>query len=121
MKRFRELKKLFLFIGLGILLIAFIFKWSDAAVCYFRTLLGIAIFFKLLFLISVFRAKGFKLNLWFGLMLSGVAMILLSMLFKTTFPIPILYSILFYGAIMLKVLGLVLMLFSQRKKREDSR
>ena len=116
MKRPQESKKLFLYIGLGILLAAFIFNRLGVAVCYFRTLLCIAVFFKLLFLLSVFRAKGFKLSLWLGLILSGVAMILLSMLFKTTFPIPVLYNILFYGAITLKISGLVLMLFSQSKK-----
>ena len=116
MSRPRKSKKQLLYIGLGILFVAIIFKWLGVAVCYFRTLLGVAIFFKLLFFVSVFRAKGFKLNLWLGLILSGVAMILLSMLFKTTFPIPVLRDVLFYGAIMLKISGLVLMLFSQRKK-----
>ena len=116
MSRPRESKKQFLYIGLGILLAAFIFKWLGVAVCCFRMLLGAAIFFKLFFLVSVFRAKGFKLNLWLGLILSGVAMILLSMLFKTTFPMPALRTTLFYGAITLKISGLILMLFSQRKK-----
>ena len=116
MSRPRESKKQFLYIGLGVLLAAVIFRWSGAAVCYFRMLFGIAIFFKLLFLVSVFRTKDFKLSLWLGLILLGVVLILLSMLFKTTFPIPILYNLLFYGAIILKILGLMLMLFSQRKK-----
>jgi uncharacterized membrane protein HdeD (DUF308 family) len=108
--------KAFLYGGLGVLLIAFAVKWMGMPVYAFRILLGIAIALKMVFLIFVFRAKGFRPGLWLYLILSGVAMILVSMLFKTVFPVPALYRILFCGAILLKMAGLALMLFSKRKR-----
>jgi len=88
-------RKIYLFIGLGTLLIAFIVKWADAPLIYFRILLGVAISFKSIFLIFVFREKGFKPALWLYLILSGVAMILLSMLLKNIIPMPALNKTLF--------------------------
>jgi hypothetical protein len=108
--------KIFLYTGLGILLTAFILKWSAAITYWFWILLGVAIVFKVAFLISVFRTKGFKPKLWLFLILTGVAVILISILFKTVFHIPNVYKILFYIAIALKTTGLILMIFSNRKK-----
>ena len=105
----------FLYSGLGVLGIAFVAKWLDASVCCFGILLGVAITLKLLFLISLFREKGFKPSLWLYLILAGVATILLSMLFKNIIPMPVLYSVLFYGAIALKISGLILMLYSRMR------
>lgn len=109
-------RKIYLFTGLGILLIAFIVRWIDAPLFYFRILFGIAISFKSIFLIFVFQEKGFKPGLWLYLILSGVAMILLSLLFKNIFPIPALHKTLFYGAIVLKISGLVRMLYSKKAR-----
>lgn len=109
-------KKMYLFIGLGILLIAFVVKWANAPLFYFRILIGIALLFKFIFLIFVFREKGFKPALWLYLIMSGVTMIMLSMFFKNIFPMSSLYKILFYGAITLKISGLVLMLFSKKSQ-----
>ncbi len=109
-------RKIYLFIGLGILLIAFVVKWADTPLFYFRILLGVVILFKSIFLIFVFREKGFKPALWLYLILSGVAMILLSMLFKNIILIPALNKTLFYGAITLKISGLVLMLHSKKSQ-----
>lgn len=108
-------KKIFLYSGLSLLLIAFTVKWTGAPLCCFRILLGIAISLKSIFLILVFREKGFRPSLWLYLILSGVAMILLSILFKNTFPMPVLNKILFYGAIILKVSGLGLMLLGRKR------
>jgi uncharacterized membrane protein YbaN (DUF454 family) len=107
--------KVFLYSGLGILLIAFTFQWAGMSTYYFWVLLSIAIVFKAFFLVSVFRLKGFKPSLWLYFILAGVAMILISLLFKTIFPIPVLYKILFYGAISLKITGLILMILSKMK------
>ncbi|MDR1602250.1 MAG: hypothetical protein LBS42_07470 [Tannerella sp.] len=111
----RKSGKAFLYGGLGVLFIAFAVKWTGMSECVFRILLGTAIALKAVFLVYVFRAKGFRPGLWLYLILSGVAMILVSMLFRTAFPVPALSGILFYGAIALKVTGLILMLFSKRK------
>jgi hypothetical protein len=99
MKQKQKPNKILLYSCLGILLIAFIFQWTGPPSYYFWILLGFAIVFKTLFLISVFRLKGFKPSLGLYFILTGVAMILISLLFKTIFPLPVLYKILFYGAI----------------------
>ncbi|MCC8133991.1 MAG: hypothetical protein LIP04_10780 [Tannerellaceae bacterium] len=109
-------RKLCLFIGLATLLIAYVAKWADAPLFYFRILLGMAISFKSIFLILVFREKGFKPGPGLYLILAGVAMILLSMFFKNIFPVMALHTILFYGAILLKISGLVLMLYSKKAR-----
>ena len=109
--------RIFLYIGLGVLLAAFIARWLGAPLCCFWILLGLAVFFKASFLITVFRAKSFRPGLWLYLILAGVAMILTSHLFKTVFPIPVVRSILFYGAISLKISGLMLMLLRKKQPR----
>jgi hypothetical protein len=101
--------KALLYAGLSVLFIAFSVKWSGMQSYYFWLLFGIAILFKMFFLISVFRIKKFKPGAWLYFILTGVAMILISLLFKTIFPIPTLYRILFYCAISLKATGLILM------------
>jgi len=108
--------KLFLYIGLVLLFIAFFFKWTGIWITSFGILLGIAIVFKVLFLLMTFREKGFKFQLWIYLMMAGVGLILLSMLFKTVIPVQLVHKVLFYSAILLKITGLVLMLFSQKRK-----
>ncbi|MDR1349068.1 MAG: hypothetical protein LBJ63_11710 [Prevotellaceae bacterium] len=116
MKQIQKHKKTFLYVGLGILAIAFAFKFTVAPAYYFWLLLSTAIIFKIFFLTAVFSEKGFRPSLWLCLILTGVALILASMLFKTVFPIPALYKVLFYGAISLKVTGLFLMIFSKRQE-----
>jgi hypothetical protein len=115
MKQTRKPKRAFLYGGLGVLLVAFAAKWTGMAAYCFWTGLGIAVALKTLFLISVFRAGKFRPGLWFYLILTGIGLILISLLFKTVFPVPLLYQILFYGAISFKVSGLILMLRSRGK------
>ena len=105
----------FLYSGLAMLLFAFLCKWAGMPGYCFWGLFVMAIALKTLFLVFAFRKNGFKPKPWFYFILAGVALILLSMLFKTAIPIPVVYKILFYGAITLKVAGLLLMLFSRRK------
>ncbi|MDR1552391.1 MAG: hypothetical protein LBS69_02870 [Prevotellaceae bacterium] len=112
MKTIQKHRKLFLYSGLSILAVSFIVKWTGAPLYYFHILLCTAIVLKMLFLIAVVSIKGFKPGLWFYFILAGVAMILISMLFKTAFPI--LYKILFYGAIALKTAGLILMILHKK-------
>ena len=102
----------FLYTGLVILLIAFIIRlvFKDIPSCYFWTLTGIAITLKAIFLINVFRDKPFKPALWLNLILIGVAMIFISMFFKYIYPVFLLRQIFFYGAILLKSTGLILLL-----------
>ncbi len=109
--------RIFLYVGLSILAAAFILKYSTALPVYcFWIMFGVAISCKIIFLIAVLRSKSVKVGLWLYLILAGVAIILLSMLFKNIFPMPILRNILFYGAISLKVIGLVL-LFTQKRNK----
>ena len=106
---------LFLYSGLGILLASFVCRWIGMPACCFWLLLGIAIILKTLFLVFTFKEKGFKPKLWLHFILSGVVLILFSLLFKTIIPIPTVYKVLFYSAITLKVTGLLLMIFYRRK------
>ena len=107
--------KLFLYIGLGILLLALLSRWTGLPPYCFWILFSTAILLKALFLLSVFREKGFKPQLWLYLILAGVTLILLSMPFKTI--VPMVYKMLFYSAIILKVSGLVLLLFPRINNR----
>jgi hypothetical protein len=108
--------KIFLYSGLTLLLTAFAVKWlrPDVPAVYFWLLLGMAITLKSVFLVHVFRRKDFKPALWLYFILAGVLMILVSLLFKHVYPIPPVRLTLFYGAIILKVSGLVLLIM-QRK------
>ncbi|MDR2384866.1 MAG: hypothetical protein LBD80_04275 [Tannerella sp.] len=115
MKKIQKRRKSFLYIGLGILAIAFITKQTGAPAICFWILFFVAILLKTFFLIAVVSAKEFKPRLWLYFILTGVVMILISMLFKTAFFLPFLYKILFYGAISLKVTGLILMIFSKKQ------
>ena len=108
-------KIVFLSGGLAALLIAFVCKWAGMPAYCFWGLFGMAIALKTLFLVAAFREKAFKPKPWLYFILTGVALVLLSVLFRTIFPIPAVYKCLFYGAITLKVTGLLLMLFSLRK------
>jgi D-alanyl-D-alanine carboxypeptidase/D-alanyl-D-alanine-endopeptidase (penicillin-binding protein 4) len=108
--RHNKPKKVFLYSGLTLLLAAFTAKWTGTPAGCFYLLLGAAIAFKTLFLITVFRHKGFRLSRGLCFILAGVFLILMAMLFKTIFPLPMLHTILFYGAIALKVTGLILLL-----------
>ena len=103
--------KAFLYIGLVTLLFALISRWTGLPASCFWVLFSIAILSKSLFLFFSFREKGFKPQRWLYFILTGVALILLSMPFKTIVPIPWVYKILFYCAITLKATGLVLLLF----------
>ena len=102
--------KVFLYAGLVILLVAVSVRWIWPFSTAFWILFITAIILKAYFLITVFRAKGFKPGLWLYLILAGVALIFLSILFKTVFHIPLLRDILFYTAICLKIAGLTLSL-----------
>jgi hypothetical protein len=115
----RTPKNAFLYGGLGVLLVALVSRWAGMAASCFWIWLGVAVALKTLFLISVFRAGKFKPRLWFCLILTGVGLILTSLLFKTVFPIPVLYKILFYGAISFKATGLVLMLLQKKRSMEN--
>jgi hypothetical protein len=113
MKKNQKPNKLPLYAGLCLLLVAFTVKFMGMSDYCFWILLGVAITFKTFFIISVFKTKGFKPAMWLYFILTGVAVILISMLFKTIFPVPILHKILFYIAISLKITGLILMFYSK--------
>jgi len=103
--------KIFLYIGLCILVIAFVVKWLFTSKYLFWILLGLAILFKIYFLIVTFRSKSIKVGLWLYFILAGVILILLSLLFKNI----ILHNTLFYSAILLKTTGLILLLLKKIK------
>lgn len=75
----------------------------------------VAILLKVVFLFNTFRAKEFKFTPSLLLICIGVVMILVSLLFKSVFDVPLLRDILFYGAIALKITGLVLMFIEKIK------
>jgi len=106
--------KVFLYSGLTLLFISFLVRWIDAPLYCFWSLFISAILLKGIFLVNVFRAGDFKASLWLYFILAGVVMIFVSILFKTVFPIPLVRNILFFGAISLKVIGLLLMVFQKR-------
>jgi len=109
----RKSDKAFLFSGLAMLMLAFFCKWTELPTYCFWILLGIAIALKTLFLLSVFRT-GFKPNKGFYFILTGVGMMVVSMFFKYFYPIASLGKILFYGAITLKIAGLIMMIMHKR-------
>jgi len=105
--------KLFLYTGLCLLCIAIILRWQNISSLFWVPVFFIAIVLKAVFLVDLFRTKEFKLTLWLVLIITGVVMILTSMLFKYVFDFPVLRQILFYGAISLKVIGLLIMLIGR--------
>jgi len=110
----RKNNRLLLYIGLSLLAVSLITRWAGVPSTVWIPMFCLAILLKATFLINVFHAKGFKMSLWLLLILIGVAMILLSLIFKSVYPVEWLRNILFYGAITLKVSGLILML-AQKK------
>lgn len=104
----------FLYTGLFLLFIAFTFRWIGVEGTLFWVLFAMAILLKTVFLVNIFRMKGFQPKVWLYLILTGVVLIFISLLFKTVFPIPWVRNILFYGAIVFKVTGLVLMLVQKK-------
>ncbi|MDR2127073.1 MAG: hypothetical protein LBP63_09625 [Prevotellaceae bacterium] len=115
MEKIRKHKKTFLYGGLGLLFVSFAVKWLGVSIYCFWILFCMAIILKALFLICAFSSKGFKPGLWLYLILAGAVMILISMIFKTAVPVPVLHKILFYGAVSLKTAGLLLMIFYRQK------
>ena len=116
-------RRLLLYIGLGLLALFFAAGRAGAPAYLCWTLFGVAIACKTLFLIRVFSAKGFRAGSWLYFILAGVALILLSMLFKTPFPAPALQKTLFYAALGLKATGLCLLVFKKKnlKPEEEER
>jgi len=112
----RKPHKAFLYSGLSALALAFFCKWTGIPTYSFWVFLGIAITLKTSFLISAFRTKS-KPNAGFYFILAGVGMILISMFFKYIYPIFLLGKIIFYGAISLKITGLIMMIFFDNKSK----
>lgn len=100
--------KLYLYTGLSLLFIALLIRWAGGAAICWIPIFSLAIVLKAAFLFLIIRSRKFKWSLWLILILIGVAMMLASLLFKYIYPIPLLRNILFYGAIILKITGLVL-------------
>jgi hypothetical protein len=103
----------FLYAGLLALCLAFILKRANSP-ALFGILLSSAIALKSFFLVTVFRVRGFKAELWLYLILAGVAVMLFSLFFKSSFPV--LHKTLFCVAIFLKLSGLYLLI---RQKKND--
>ena len=112
-------ERIFLFGGLIFLFIAFVIRWLGASNFMFGTFLILGISLKTVFLITIFRSKGFRPGPGLYLILAGITMILVSLLFKTICPLPIIRNMLFYGAILLKITGLILIIFEKRSLRID--
>jgi hypothetical protein len=113
-RKMKRNNKNFLFAGLSFLAVAFGVRFSGGGDAWFYTLLGIGILLKGIFLFNVFRERGFHLSLGLSLILAGIIMILTSLLFKNIFPVPLVRSVLFYGALVLKATGLTLLVLQRR-------
>ncbi|MDR2466647.1 MAG: hypothetical protein LBD35_04565 [Prevotellaceae bacterium] len=101
---------MFLYLGLSLMLLAFAFKLTaNMSDFWFRLLAGIAIALKLTFLVLTFRAKGFKANRGLYFILTGVGVMLVSLLLKATVDVPALHRTLFFVAILLKITGVIIM------------
>lgn len=105
--------RVFLYGGLSLLLLAFVVRAWGVPSVYFWGLFAAAILLKSIFLFGVFRLKGFRLTPGMCLILAGVAMMLVSFLFKTVYPLPVIRILLFCGAISLKSIGLIWMLLDK--------
>lgn len=116
LKRTQKTYKIFLYSGLFVLGISFLFKWHGNPVL-FGIFLGMAIALKAIFLIAVLLKREVKLGLWFYLILTGVAMILLSLCFKAC--VPVLYRTLFYAAVFLKLSGLLLLTCKKKNDKNE--
>jgi uncharacterized membrane protein YbaN (DUF454 family) len=106
----------FLFGGLGLLLLTGMIKWLDGPPCFIRLLFGLAIFCKVLFLVvNLSTKRKFEFSLPLKFILTGVALILLSYVFKVFFPDLLFRKLFFYLAIIFKSVGLLLLLFFKKK------
>ncbi|MCD7930370.1 MAG: hypothetical protein LUH15_02830 [Tannerellaceae bacterium] len=108
-------RKKILFSGLFIFLLAGLgFALGlPAVICWMLLAGGIGL--KMFFLFYTFRSPGFKMSAGMYMILTGVGLILLSMLFKTVYPFPLIRTILFYSAIALKISGVVLLFCNPNK------
>lgn len=111
-----EKNKLFLYFGLALLLVAIIGRHVGLSNLVWIPIFSLALLLKGIFLFNVFRAKGLKMDLSLILIITGVFLILISLIFKFIFPILWLRNILFYGAITLKVTGLIIKITSKKTK-----
>jgi hypothetical protein len=92
------------------MLLALTFKLTaNMSDFWFRLLAGIAIALKTVFLVLTFRARGFKASRGLYFILTGVVVMLVSLLLKATADVPVLHRTLFYVAILLKITGVILM------------
>lgn len=106
----KEKRFILLYLGLSFLAVAFLLKYAfNVSQPVFAVTLGTAIALKVLFLILSFLQKGFRLKLPIVLILIGVAMILVAINCKDSAS-AIVYYLLFYGAIGLKISGLILLI-----------
>ncbi|MDL2281966.1 hypothetical protein LJC44_02475 [Parabacteroides sp. OttesenSCG-928-G06] len=97
------------------MLIALVIRSLGAPSALWIPLFCLAIALKTAFLVITLRGRQFKWSLWMKLIIAGVIMIFASMLFKYVFPVPVVRNILFYGAITLKTIALIL-LFTEKIK-----
>ncbi len=109
-------RKLSLFTGLTLLLVAACLYWTGQPSSVYLCVFGAAIVFKSLFLYQTLRAPGFKMSIAMYMILAGIALILASLLFKNIYPQPVIRNILFYTAIALKVSGVSWLLYRQKRK-----
>ncbi|MCD8029769.1 MAG: hypothetical protein LUF04_08410 [Bacteroides sp.] len=110
-----ELRKIFLFTGLvffGIASLVWLAGWHPAL---FGVLLCAGVSMKVAFLFCTFRRPDFKMSVPMYMILTGVGLILVSLLFKSVIPMPMVQAILFYTAITLKVAGVALLFYPSRK------
>jgi len=109
--------KVFIYAGLCFLVISFVAQWLGAPTYLSLILRGLGVLLKVIFIIATLRSKTVRVGLWFYLIMTGVLMILVSLLFRNVVPIPIMRYIFFYGAISFKVTGLLMLLIRKKHNR----
>lgn len=112
--------KILLYSGLALLALALTLRSLGVDTLFWAPLFVLAIALKTGFLVLTFRARQFRWHLWLILILAGVAMILLSLVFKHIYPLPLLRNILFYGALALKLSGLLVLMAGKMRGHSTS-
>gem|GEM_PF-6976433 len=110
-----ERRKVLLFTGLcffGLAAFVLLAGWHPAL---FWVLLCAGVCTKTAFLIFTFRMPDFRMSAGMYMILTGVTLILLSLLFKWVWVMPLLRNILFYSAITLKVSGVAMLFYKARR------
>lgn len=115
----KYVRDVFLAVGLLLLIVALIFK-SILPDYVFTFLFITALSLKGLFLAFTFRVKGFSFSRGIKIILVGVIMILFATYIRTTAQVVI-YNLLFYLAVTIKIIGLCVLVLDRKNKNRSNK